>query len=65
MDRVILPPVSKNPTSLRLDEDDQKALEKARKIILEKYSVVGLKLNPTNILRIALHEFVKNESPKS
>lgn len=57
-----LVPVSDNPTSVRLDDDDKVALKKAIAIIKKKYPLGGLKLNPSNVLRIALHAFVKNEA---
>ena len=57
-----LPPVSDNPTSVRLNGEDKAALKKAVAIIKKKSLLGGLKLNPSNVLRIALHEFVKNEA---
>jgi len=57
-----LAPVSDNPTSVRLDNEDRAALKKAVVIIKKKSLLGGLKLNPSNVLRIALHEFVKNEA---
>jgi len=56
-----LVPVSDNPTSVRLNDEDKAALKKAVAIIKKKSLLGGLKLNPSNVLRIALHEFVKKE----
>jgi len=60
MSNINLSPVSENPSSVRLSADDEKVLEQARKIIEKKFSIPpGFKLNKSNILRVALHEFVK------
>ena len=61
--KIDLPLVSGNPSSVRLDDDDKKAMKKAIEIIKKKYTLPpAFKLNQSNVLRIALHEFVDNET---
>ncbi len=52
------------PTSIRLDEDDKHKLELARRKIereLLPSMPIRVKLTPSNILRIALAQYVKDE----
>ncbi len=58
-----LPPANEYPTSIRLNDEDKAAMKKAIAII-RKRSLSGLKLNPSNVFRIALHEFVKSEAQR-
>lgn len=66
MKNIPIPPHSNNPSSVRLNDEDQKKLEAARKIIKRRYTIPPtFKLNTSNILRIALHEFVEVRSQES
>jgi hypothetical protein len=66
MKNLPISPVSENPTSVRLNEEDEKRLEVARRLLEKKYNFPPtFKKNKSNLLRLALYEFVSNnESQK-
>lgn len=66
MKNLPISPESKNPSSVRLSDEDRKRVEAAIKIIKKRYTIpLSFKLNTSNVLRIVLHDFVEKERHES
>ena len=63
MPKKITPPPAVQPTSMRFTEEDKKALDLARKKIARDARLpLTVNLTPTDIVRVALSEFVRTSN---